>query len=205
MDNIERLFEQETKEKKKISHGIHHRASRTGRLKGGMRTPVDYLKGEAKKEYMGNSKVKRYILLDNGQMIPIEEETYIMSIRTYQEFKALDADGKRLFLLSQEGKTAGVIAEELGASKNTIYNWFNRLSIERTPASMCRTKPSRRESISMEDTTKTPADKKTKKPRVTYTISGEFSGAELSERLEAFVLGIRKESKYIVEISINEQ
>lgn len=59
-----------TTSKKNLS-GVRGRASRTGR-RGAVKTPVDFLRGKAKKEYMKNSEVIVYNMYDE-RVLPYEE------------------------------------------------------------------------------------------------------------------------------------
>lgn len=80
-DDIERMFNQEIRDKKRTATGIHHRASRRG-YTGTIRTQVDYLKGKEKKLYMGNGEIKVSNLYDTLENLPSFEELNNLDFNT---------------------------------------------------------------------------------------------------------------------------
>lgn len=80
-DDIERMFNQEIRDKKRTATGIHHRASRRG-YTGTIRTQVDYLKGKAKKEYTKAGEIKVSNMYDKIENVPSIKELEEMDYNT---------------------------------------------------------------------------------------------------------------------------
>ena len=74
-EDIEKIFKQESREKKIIGYGLRGRASRTGR-KGPVLTPVDFLKGKEKRLYKSNGKVDITNMYDT---LPDKEHFFSLS------------------------------------------------------------------------------------------------------------------------------
>jgi hypothetical protein len=68
-NDIEYLLKEEIRDKKRTGTGVFSRASRRG-YTGAVRTQVDYLKGKAKKEYMGNGEITVSNMYDTISNIP---------------------------------------------------------------------------------------------------------------------------------------
>ncbi|MBS4030588.1 MAG: hypothetical protein KGZ63_04075 [Clostridiales bacterium] len=109
-----------TTSKKNLS-GVRGRASRTGR-KGAIMTPVDFLRGKAKKEYMQNSEVKVYNMYES-KVIP------------YDEFKELPIE-KQVVLMTKWREEIGTnnIIKDLKISRKKFYSdVLTSLGIETKP------------------------------------------------------------------------
>ena len=119
LSDAEQLFYASTS-KKNLS-GVRGRASRTGRT-GPVMTPVDFLTGKAKKDYMKNSEVILYNMYDN-QIIP------------YDEFKTLPVE-KQIALMTRWREEVGTnnIIKELKISRKKFYEEvLKSLGIETKP------------------------------------------------------------------------
>jgi hypothetical protein len=109
-----------TTSKKNLS-GVRGRASRTGR-KGAIMTPVDFLRGKAKKEYMQNSEVRVYNMYES-KVIP------------YDEFKELPIE-KQVVLMTKWREAIGTnnIIKDLKISRKKFYSdVLTSLGIETKP------------------------------------------------------------------------
>ncbi|HAA37273.1 MAG TPA: hypothetical protein DCE00_00215 [Firmicutes bacterium] len=109
-----------TTSKKHLS-GVRGRASRTGRT-GPIRTPVDFLSGKAKKEYMKCSEVKVYNMYEN-QVLP------------YEEFKELPIE-KQVVLMTKwrDEFTTNNIIRDMKISRKKFYSEvLKTLGIETKP------------------------------------------------------------------------
>ena len=191
MSDISKLFEQESRDKKRIGRGVHNRASRTGRVSGGVITPVDLLKGKAKKEYMGNGPVIVYKL----------EEKEEIDMISYEEFKQKDkVEQVEVFknLESTHGKD--IIKRTWGVS-NSVYNgWRYRLGLTEKYPQRSRTK----NKVEVEDLM---ANKKDKiiTPGLTITLVGEFTGDQLSQRLDSISVILDKGIQYSLNLILKEE
>lgn len=109
-----------TTSKKNLS-GVRGRASRTGR-KGAIMTPVDFLRGKARKEYMQNSEVRVYNMYES-KVIP------------YEEFKELPIE-KQVVLMTKWREDIGTnnIIKDLKISRKKFYSdVLTSLGIETKP------------------------------------------------------------------------
>lgn len=75
-ENIEKLFYQEVREKKRIGYGAYHNSGRRGGGNKGVRTKttVDYLRGKARKEYTKGGEVTVSNVYDDIKNVPSVEE-----------------------------------------------------------------------------------------------------------------------------------
>lgn len=77
---IEKIFYQEVREKKRIGYGAYHNSGRRGGGNKGVRTKtrVDYLKGKEKKEYTKGGVIKMSNVYDDIKNLPNLEELKVM-------------------------------------------------------------------------------------------------------------------------------
>lgn len=90
--NIERMFQIEVRDKKRTASGVYHRASRRGYIRGGMKTPSDYLSKREKNKLNGEVKVynmfEKYSVLENvPQINEIEKMSKNEKISLYKFLK----------------------------------------------------------------------------------------------------------------------
>lgn len=90
--NIERMFQIEVRDKKRTASGVYHRASRRGYIRGGMKTPSDYLSKREKNKLNGKVKVynmfEKYSVLENvPQINEIEKMSKNEKISLYKFLK----------------------------------------------------------------------------------------------------------------------
>jgi hypothetical protein len=119
MNDYEKLFNDEIKEKKTIARGSKYRASRKKGFKGSMKTAIDFLKGKEKKIYMGNGDVKLSNLFDNIK---------------WEDFMNADKDKRRNILLYMHKKFKGNVqkqADYLGTKKRLVCDHRYALGITR--------------------------------------------------------------------------
>ncbi|MBS3948289.1 MAG: hypothetical protein KGZ57_08335 [Dethiobacter sp.] len=178
----EQLF-YDTTSKKNLS-GVRGRASRTGRT-GAVMTPVDFLKGKAKKEYMKNSEVILYNMYDN-QIIP------------YDEFKTLPVE-KQVALMTRWREDVGTnnIIKELRISRKKFYDEvLKNLGIE--------TKP--RGSGKRQAKKEAPVHTETGTSSITFMIvaEGRHKGRSLSAKMAGLASIIDSDREYEVTMEIRE-
>lgn len=116
-NDIQKMFEQEVREKKRIGSNIYSRTGTRG-YTGTIRSAHDLLKGKAKREYEGNGKVVTTNIYD--RILPKEE------------FYALETHMKKN-MFSYWYLTYGIkaIQEGMGVGCQTVYNILNELGIPR--------------------------------------------------------------------------
>ena len=75
MNEVERMFQRDIREKKQTGRGIHNRASRKGLIKGGVKTQSDFMTKKQVKELNGEVKVyKMYETIKEVKDLPSLEE-----------------------------------------------------------------------------------------------------------------------------------
>lgn len=90
--NIERMFQLEVRDKKRTASGVYHRASRRGYIRGGVKTPSDYLSKREKNKLNGEVKVynmfEKYTVIENvPQISEIEKMTKVEKVNLYRFLK----------------------------------------------------------------------------------------------------------------------
>lgn len=117
MDEIEKLFIKDVREKKSIAHNVVHRASRRKGFKGGVLTPYDLLSPKERKEYTKPSEVRIYM-----------EEPNII---TLDEFRAMNQQKKKEYLtmLHNRGLTWRKLAQEWGVSLSAVKYHASRCGL----------------------------------------------------------------------------
>jgi hypothetical protein len=112
MYDVEKLFNEDVREKKKLARNAAARASRRKGFKGSVRTPYDFMSRKERREYAGNSPVITYNLYDKEggntevlNMTPDERREYIL---------------KKI----NEGMSKNAIAKEMGVSTYYINKWL---------------------------------------------------------------------------------
>lgn len=114
---IQRMLEEENRDKKRIGSNIYKRTGTRG-YTGAIRSPHDLLKGKAKREYEGNSKVMTSNMYDK--------------ILPKSEFDKLEPHIQRN-MLSYWYLTHGTLKIRSGMQigAKTLYNLLEKLGIER--------------------------------------------------------------------------
>ncbi|HHX74757.1 MAG TPA: hypothetical protein GX699_07625 [Firmicutes bacterium] len=198
---------------KKLLSGVRGRVSRTGRT-GPVRTPVDFLRGKAKKEYMGNSEVKVYNMYED-QVLP------------YEEFKELPIE-KQVVLMTKWREEIGTnnIIRDMKVSRKKFYSEIlKNLGIETKPRGR-RPKRAAVEAATAavpagsmaEDRGKTetaielvPAENVTlpavrTEEAVTFSlaISGLFDGHSAANRMARLARVLDPGAKYVLKVEVRE-
>jgi hypothetical protein len=128
---IKRAFDEEVREKKKTASGAKHLATRTGK-RVNMRTPVDNLKGKAKREYMTGGKKKGGLIVYNVNDKIVQGQIKIK----YEDLKGMPKEEQKEFFQEAEhqGMSREAIAVQLGLDKkeiSKIHNYFWRLGLSK--------------------------------------------------------------------------
>jgi len=183
LSEAEQLFNASTS-KKNLS-GVRGRASRTGRT-GAVMTPVDFLTGKAKKEYMKNSEVILYNMYDN-QIIP------------YDEFRTLPIE-KQVTLMTRWREEVGTnnIIKELKISRKKFYEEvLKTLGIETKP----RGNSKRQAKMGERTHTEILANN-----GITFMIiaEGRHKGCSLCSKMAGLASALDRDSVYEVKMEIRE-
>jgi transposase-like protein len=112
MYDVEKLFNEDVREKKKPARNAAARASRSKGFKGSVRTPYDFMSPKERREYAGNSPVITYNLYDkeggNTEVLNMTSDERREYVR------------KRI----EEGMSKNAIAKEMGVSTYYINKWL---------------------------------------------------------------------------------
>lgn len=187
-DDITRLFQSDINSKKKTSTGAFHRASRTGTIKGKMLTPVDLLKGKAKKEYMNNGEVIVYNMLDD-----------IKNVKSFEEIMEMPLEeGKKYLENIRSRHTMSKLRKHWGVSTYAIYHkLFKKFNIKTNPIIQ---KPSETKEIEIPKGIAL----KTISRGFNIALNGTFTGEELVDRISSLTYLLTEGKKFNVEFSIQE-
>ncbi|HZK25092.1 MAG TPA: hypothetical protein VFC74_06860 [Oscillospiraceae bacterium] len=198
-----------TTSKKNLS-GVRGRASRTGRT-GAIRTPVDFLSGKAKKEYMKSSEVKVYNMYedqvlpyDEFKELPIEKQVVLMTrwrdeIGTNNIIRDMKISRKKFY--SEVLKTLGIETKPRGRRPKKIetdeYKTEQTEIIEKTKAE-----------VSAEIVPETPAKvilaPEQQETSFNIVFNGRFAGHQLSNRLARLARVLDAEEQYEIKVEIRE-
>lgn len=120
---IERLFNKEIVDKKRVGRGIYNRASRRG-YTGAVRTQVDYLKGKEKKLYMNNGEVKVSNMYKDINNVPQAKEIMEME---YDKANKLLTEIKKLH-------TGSALKTYWGFSNSSsVYHLYYKFGVMEKP------------------------------------------------------------------------
>ena len=120
-ENIEKIFIQDSREKKRIGIGIHNRASRRGYIRGGIKTQSDFLSAREKKKLNGEVIVKN--MYDDINRVP-----------SIEDIKAMDYNkAKQLIAYCREKHKANTLLQHWGCTKFKMYTFFNNYKDYDTP------------------------------------------------------------------------
>ena len=187
----ERAFNASTS-KKNLS-GVRGRASRTGR-KGPVMTPVDFLHGKAKKEYMQNSEVRVYnmyeekvLLYDDFKELPVEKQVVLMTkwrdeIGTSNIIKDMKISRKKFY--SEVLKTLGIETKPRGRRPKRDIEEEKKMVREETIISS--TAPCSQEGA------------------FTIVYNGRFFGQALTNRLGRLARVFDADGEYEIRVEVKE-
>jgi hypothetical protein len=180
-----------TTSKKNLS-GVRGRASRTGR-KGAVMTPVDFLRGKEKREYMKNSEVRVYNMYDE-KVLP------------YEEFKELPVD-KQVVLMTRWREDVGTnnIIKEMKISRKKFYSEvLKSLGIETKPRGR---RPKQQEAEVNQEPASVPTVQEkgiSEKDGLMLLLSGKYDGQTLGNRFAHLARVFDHEGEYEIKVQIRE-
>lgn len=120
-NDIEKMFIDECREKKRTASGVYHRASRRGYIKGGVKTQVDFLRGKERKEYIKGGPIKIMNAYDKIEGIP--------SIKELEEMEFEVA--KNIVKIARKNFSAKTLKTYWNISSYTLYKIiFKKYEIE---------------------------------------------------------------------------
>ncbi|MDW7650056.1 MAG: hypothetical protein SCK29_05390 [Bacillota bacterium] len=179
-----------TTSKKNLS-GVRGRASRTGR-KGAVMTPVDFLRGKDKKEYMKNSEVRVYNMYDE-QVLP------------YEEFKELPVD-KQVVLMTKWREDVGTnnIIKEMKISRKKFYSEvLKNLGIETKPRGRRPKKEEEAEAAAANEP-QVQQDDRDEKEGLMLLLAGKYDGQTLANRFARLARVFDNNGEYEIKVEVRE-
>ena len=121
----EKLFEKDSREKKRIARGASARASRKKGFKGGVRTPSDFMTKKQIREMSGKVKVSNiYDKYKNLENLPDKQTMLQMSKNpdTIEELRMILETAKTVH-------TSHTIAKHIKISPGTLYCIYERVGV----------------------------------------------------------------------------
>lgn len=112
-NDFEKIFYQDVRNKKRTASGIHHRASRRGYIKGGVKTQSDFMTKKEKEKL--NGEVKVYNMYDKYNVI-----TNVPSLNEIERMDINDRVNLYRFLKNRYSNV--VLQKHWGISAGSLYN-----------------------------------------------------------------------------------
>lgn len=185
MNEIEKTWNEEVREKKRAASGVHGKKGKRGYV-GTMRTPVDLLNGKEKKAYTQSSPVTT-------------SNIYYDQIMSLDEFKALSRQKKMLVLDAYKQRyKVSELADKWCLSKASVYNYFKSY-LKNPPADVEQV-----EQASQPVTVEQSAKEEKHQKKCSFTLMGDFEAQSLGKKLNGLAFMLDDKLKYQVEIHVKE-
>lgn len=206
MNEFEKSFKEEIREKKRTASGVHGKKGKRGFV-GSMRTPADLLTSpKERRDYEGTSPVR------TSKINPTDE------IISHEEFKKLNRQGKTLLLYKLRSKhTAKEIADTWGLSDKTIYYLYRAYGVTRGKTapeqenanleighSDFRNDKADEKDGKMSDSKPASEDRTFPKNECSFMLIGDFEAQSLGKKLNGLAFMLDDKLKYQVEIHVKE-
>jgi hypothetical protein len=206
MNQEEKLFYEEIRDKKKASHGIHGRASRTKGFKGKVYFPSDLMSRKEKREYTKPGKVETYYM----------DERDINLVKSLEEIEKMNPEEARSYILRIKSKyTNKQLRNHWGLKSdyylyNKLYKKYN-VPTEKERTAAATEARMRKRAIELYGQAEerpqailTPAQTQEDTSRMRLVLSGVFSGKEAGDRILALASVLQKEINYKVRLMVEE-
>lgn len=189
---IERLFYDDIKGKKRIASGIHKRKGKRGYV-GKLYLTSDLLKGKAKKDYQNTSKVVAWNMYDE--------------ICSWEEFTVLPDEMKKKYLEEYRKRfTNRQVQDKWGLNDYEFYTkLIKRLGVK-TNRSGRKVKG---KAVSIDNSQNEPVVES--EPEQTFSegiqikFSGLYNSDKIQNRLEKLALMLEDETSYFIDVVIREE
>lgn len=117
----EKLFIQDSIDKKRIGKNVANRASRRGYIKGGIKFPSDFLSAKEKKKLNGDVKVSNMYEEKYGDLQKV----------SLRELRRLPNDEYiKILTYLKKNNSVEDLAKQFNMQKNSIYNLYSKLGIK---------------------------------------------------------------------------
>lgn len=116
-NDIERIFNDDSRGKKKVGNNVSKRASRKGYCRGGVKFPSDYL----------SAKEKRKL---NGRIIMSNIYEDINKLPTWDEMKKMDSDkAKNIITIARKYHAPTELQRHFGINAGSLYGLLAKLGV----------------------------------------------------------------------------
>jgi hypothetical protein len=195
-NDIEKLFNQDVRDKKVAARGVHGQASKRGFV-GKVYTPSDFLDGRSKKgrTYRGTGKVEVWNMYEE--------------IISYEKFQELDQEKQREILIKYQDKfSVDEICEAWGLNQYHYYKIVKELDLPPRKKKLFKKTKQKKEQKSAEQTSET--SEKTMVPiqsAISINLNGTYQAEEAAKYLEklAFLLADMQEKEVEIKLSIQHK
>lgn len=119
MKEIERIFYDDVRDKKRTGYGASKRASRKGYIRGGVKTQYDFLSTKERKKLNGEVRV----------MNVYDKYKELENLPKYPELKKMIKSGnegevKKILSVAKENNTSNAIKSAIGCSSGSLYGLY---------------------------------------------------------------------------------
>lgn len=178
MSDIQAVFEEDVKDKKRTGAGIFKKTGKKGYV-GKMTTPYDLMTSQEKKQL--SNEVVSYSMYD--------------TIMPYEDFKLLNEQA-RIKTIGEYLKrfSRKEIADGWGVQAYTVHDWVSKLGLSQARR-LKQIKPQQKED-------EVPVEKN---EGFSIKLIGSFNGKEIQDRLVALAQILVEERPYNISFVVNEQ
>lgn len=197
----EKMFEKDSREKKRIARGASARASRKKGFKGGVRTPSDFMTKKQIREMSGKVKVSNiYDKYKNLENLPDKQTMLQMSKNpdTIEELRMILETAKTVH-------TSHTIAKHIKMSSGTLYCIYERVGVAYNKSKRTKSNKVTKQKVvpELKEEEVTPIEVK---PINQFTINmkGTYSKEDIENRILALTNLMLDDSTYEFEMILKE-
>ena len=197
----EKMFEKDSREKKRIARGASARASRKKGFKGGVRTPSDFMTKKQIREMSGKVKVSNiYDKYKNLENLPDKQTMLQMSKNpdTIEELRMILETAKTVH-------SSHTIAKHIKMSSGTLYCIYERVGVAYNKSKRTKSNKVTKQKVvpELKEEEVTPIEVK---PINQFTINmkGTYSKEDIENRILALTNLMLDDSTYEFEMILKE-
>lgn len=117
-NDVNRIFLEDSREKKRTAVGIHARASRLGFIRGGIKTPSDFLTAKEKRALNGEVKI--------SNMYDEYKDIENVNITLDDLLTKSNAELKTIFTIIKENNSCTKVCKKLKLSNGKLYGLYEK-------------------------------------------------------------------------------
>ena len=197
IDYYEKLFEKDSKYKKRIARGASARASRKKGFKGGMKTPTDFMTKKQIREMSGEVKVSNiYDKYKDVSNLP--DSKILIAMRKDPNKKE---ELKLMLTAAKSCNSTSAIRKATGISSGTLYNIYDLVGIEYNKGAITNLTKNKIQTKSVQQ-----AVSEEIKPKNSFTIhiDGIYSKQDIEDRILSLTSLMLDTSNYKFELTLKE-